>query len=247
MITWGLVAALAIAAPADTITNGRELVQAMHERYVGAWYGTLSFEQRTTFYNLLGRVEREEVWSEYMHLPGRVRVDIGARDQGNLIIFRADSVYQFREGEMVVSEPRIHGLLLLGFDIYHQPPEETMGRLESLGFDLDTMHERQWRNRTVYVAGAVEGDLTSPQFWIDASDLIVVRQIQPAGERGESTSEVQFNKYEPLEGGWISQEVVFLLDGEMRLIEEATNVEANVELDDMIFDPAAVPPPARVQ
>lgn len=246
MIEWGLVAALAMAAPADTITTGRDLVHAMHERYAKTWYRTLSFEQRTTFYNLLGRVEREEVWSEYIHLPGRVRIDVGARDQGNLIIFRADSVYQFREGEMVVSEPRIHGLLLLGFDIYHRLPDETIGRLESLGFDLDTMHERQWRNRGVYVVGAAEGDLVSPQFWIDASDLIFVRQIQPAGEAGNSTAEVQFNKYEPLDGGWMAQEVVFLLDGEMRLIEAATNAQVNVKLDDMIFDPAAVPPPARI-
>jgi hypothetical protein len=240
---WALLAALAFTVQGDTIRDGRDLVRAMHERYSSTWYRTLSFEQRTTFYDVMGQVDREEAWSEYMRLPGRIRIDIGARDQGNYIIFRADSVYQFRNGELAISEPRVHSLLVLGFDVYRAPPDETLARLDSLGFDLSLVREARWQNRAAYVVGAPEGDLASPQFWVDASDLIFVRQIRPAESERGSITEVQFNRYEPIGGGWIAQEVVFLVDGVMRLREEYSNLQPDVKLDDIIFDPVGGPAP----
>jgi hypothetical protein len=136
------------------------------------------------------------------------------------------------------SQPLIHPLLLLGFDAYFLPVEETMTKLKGMGFDLSTLREETWQGRPVYVVGAKAGDLHSAQFWIDKENLYFVRMLRPAGKDKKQTSEIQFNKYEKTkEGGWVAPEVVFLLDGRRTVFEEYTEIRTNVPLDDRFFDP----------
>ena len=82
-------------------------------------------------------------------------------------------------------------------------------KLKGLKFDLSIFREDNWQGRPVYVVGARQGDLHSPQFWIDRKNLYFVRMIRPAGKDGAQTQETQFNKYQKLGGGWMSPEVIF--------------------------------------
>lgn len=235
-----LLAALAVFSQgADPIQDGAALVEAMHERYQGSWYETLTFEQRATFYRADGSVQREQTWSEYMAVPGRLRIEVGAREYGNGIIFRSDSAYQFRAGTTTGATEQVHSLLLLGFDVYRSDPRLTVSKLEALGFDLTRLRTDSWQERPAYVVGAEAGDERSAQFWIDAERLVFVRQILPAGPEGRISSEVQFNRYEPLEGGWVAPEVRFLNDGRLTLLEEYSLIQADIALEDSLFDPAA--------
>jgi hypothetical protein len=61
--------------------------------------------------------------------------------------------------------------------------------------------------------------------------------FRPAGKGGTLTSETQFNKYQRLGGGWMSPEVIFMLDGKTTTTEEYSELHANVRLDDNLFDP----------
>ena len=47
------------------------------------------------------------------------------------------------------------------------------------GFDLSKRHERLYNGRSVIVIGALEGDSTSAQFWLDREHFTVVRIINP--------------------------------------------------------------------
>ena len=96
-------------------------------------------------------------------------------------------------------------LLILGFDVYGQPPERTSTILAEEGFALDRFHTDTWQGRPVYVVGAAPGDLKSRQFWVDAERLLFVRLLQPTGTGGERTTDIHFNKYERVGGGWIAQ------------------------------------------
>ncbi|MEN8144514.1 MAG: hypothetical protein ABFS14_06125 [Gemmatimonadota bacterium] len=221
----------------DPVQDGSALVEAMHERYQSSWYETLTFEQQATFYRSDGSVAREQTWSEYMAVPGRLRIEVGAREYGNGIIFRSDSAYQFQSGAMTGVTRQVHSLLLLGFDVYRSDPRQTVSKLEALGFDLTKLRRAEWQERPAYVVGADEGDELSAQFWVDVERLVFVRQILPAGPEGQIASEVQFNRYEPLEGGWIAPEVRFLNDGRLTLLEEYSLIQANVALEDSLFDP----------
>lgn len=112
-----------------------------------------------------------------------------------------------------------------------------MAKLRQLKFDLSVLREDTWQGRPVYVVGAKAGDLHSPQFWIDKQRLYFVRMFRPAGKDGALTSETRFNKYERLGGGWISPEVVFMIDGQTTTTEAYSEMRANMPLDDNLFDP----------
>ncbi len=73
------LAVLAAApAPPDSISppkDGLELIGQMRQRYLGKWYRTLTFVQKTTLAD--GKVE---TWYEAAELPGKLRIDIAPLD-----------------------------------------------------------------------------------------------------------------------------------------------------------------------
>jgi hypothetical protein len=174
-----------------------------------------------------------------MSLPGKLRIDFDPISDGNGILFVSDSMHRFQQGELKQTQPLIHPLMVLGFDVYGQPAQVTIEKLKKLGIDLSVFREDTWQGRPVYVVGAKAGDLHAMQFWIDKERLYFVRMFQPAGADKSHTQETQFNKYEKLKGGWMSPEVIFLVDGKLRTTEEYSEIRGNVTLDPKLFDPAS--------
>ena len=227
-----------VAASVSTISpppkTGEELVALMRERYVGKWYKTLTFVQKTTFPD--GRIE---TWYEALELPGKLRIDIAPLDSGKTLLFRNDSLYVFEQKKLKASQPLVHPLMVLGFDVYQAPVAETVRKLQGLKFDLSKLHQTTWRGRPTYVVGAAPGDSTSPQFWIDAERLYFVRSLEPSKKDSTVTNETIFDKYVPLAGGWLEMEVLFLANGKQQVKEEYSEPKANVKLDPGIFEPSS--------
>ena len=221
--------------PVESITTGDQLLRAMHQRYAGKWYRTLTFVQRTVE-SPVGGAERRSTWLEAMAVPGRLRIDTD-RAQGNGTLFARDSQFVIRNNQVRIAAAGFNPLLVLGFDVYAMPPARTAEIVRGLGFNLETVREDTWQGRPVYVTGAPAGDLHSHQIWVDKERLVFVRMLQPHAGDPSKTVEYRFNKYEPLAGGWIAPEVEALLDGQRTLFEEYTEMRANVALDDAIFDP----------
>lgn len=142
----------ALIASAQEIRNGDALLRAMHERYEHNWYQTLTFTQKSTTIKPDGTTQ-SEIWHEALMLPGKLRIDIGPLSEGNGIIFAADTVTSFKDGKQVSSRPLVHMLLVLGFDVYGQPPEKTIDQVKQQGFDLTKLHEDTWQGEPVYVVG----------------------------------------------------------------------------------------------
>lgn len=225
------------AAPKEAIKTPEELIQAMHDRYAKSWYKTATFVQKTTNYNADG-TSKSETWYEAMSVPGKLRIDFDPINDGNGMLFVNDTIHRFQQGELKQTLPRIHPLLVLGFDVYGQSVQDTLAKLKQLGFDLSLLREDSWQGRPVYVVGAKADDLRAPQFWIDKEHLYFVRMILPAGPDKSHTQETQFNKYQKLKGGWIAPEVIFMQDGKVRTTEAYTDIRGDVELDPKLFDPA---------
>lgn len=222
--------------------NGQELIQQMHDRYAGKWYRTLTFVQKTTLPN--GAVQ---TWYEAAEIPGKLRIDVAPLDSMNTIIFRNDSIYQFRGGKLDRSQDQIHPLMVLGFDVYGQPVAETLRKLELLTFDLSKLHETTWQGRPTYVVGATAGDTTSAQFWIDKDRLYFVRSLEPSKQKPGVMMDTRFEKYQPMGGGWLEMKVQFLANGERRMLEEYTEPKVNVALDSTIFSTDRWVPPGWVK
>jgi outer membrane lipoprotein-sorting protein len=232
-----LLLLLSIPVLAAKINNGEDLIAEMHKKYTKKWYKTLTFVQKTTFFNPDGTT-RVQIWYEALSLPGKLRIDFDPLDKGNGAIFSDGMQHAFRDGKLARSQPLVHPLLVLGFDVYGQLVEKTVGQLKELGIDLSVLHEETWQGKPAYVVGAKQGDLRSPQFWIDKKNLYFVRLIQPTGKDKANIQETQFNKYQKVKGGgWISPEVIFIVDGKQTLLEEYSDVQTDVSLDKNLFDP----------
>jgi hypothetical protein len=238
-LTWS--PALPVPDPTKP-ANGEQLIKQMHDRYAGKWYRTLTFTQRTSFAD--GRVE---TWYESLELPGKLRIDIAPLDSMNTLLFRNDTLYQFSQGKLKESKPLVHPLMVLGFDVYGAPVAQTVRKLKDLKFDLSKIHERTWQGRRTYVVGAQRGDTVSPQFWIDAERLYFVRSLEPSKKDPTAISDVRFEKYIPLGGGWVETEVLFLANGKQMVKEEYLEPKADVKLDPAIFDPGTWKAPGWVK
>lgn len=231
-----LILLIAPATYAAKIKTTEDLVSAMQKKYGKSWYKTATFVQQTTNYDKDGKA-KVETWYEALSVPGSLRIDFTPVKDGNGILFTDKKSYSFKDGKVDNSRPFVHPLMILGFDIYKLPPAEVMETLKGLKFDLSILREDTWQGRAVYVVGAKQGDLHSPQFWIDQKNLYFVRMLRPTGKDGAQTQETQFNKYQRLGGGWMAPEVIFKVDGQVRTTEGYSEMRANPRLDARLFDP----------
>jgi outer membrane lipoprotein-sorting protein len=217
--------------------NGEELIAQMQKKYAGKWYKTLTFVQKTVFFKPDGTSD-VQIWYEAMSLPGKLRIDIAPLEKGDGILFVDDKLSSIRGGKSLRTQPFIHPLLVLGFDVYGQSAEKTVRQLKELKMDLSILREDVWQGKPVYVVGAKKDDSRSPQFWIEKKNLLFVRLIEPTGKDGANIQEIQFNKYQKIKGGgWISPEVIAIVDGKTVQTEEYTDIQANIPLDEKLFDP----------
>lgn len=215
-----------------TVDGGPALIQAMHDRYSNKWYRTITFTQKTTV-ALPSGGQIVQTWYEAAALPGALRIDTDLPSKGG-VLYARDSSYSFSAGKLVAAAARVNDLLVLGFDVYTQPVAKTEAVLRREGFDLARFHEATWQGRPVYVVGALRGDTSSKQFWVDRERLLFVRMLEN-GRQGHA--DTRFNYYERYGGGWVATEVVQLVNGKRRVMEQYSGVKTDVPLSPELFDP----------
>jgi outer membrane lipoprotein-sorting protein len=224
-----------LPAPAQEIKSGEALLRAMHDRYQQDWYETLTFTQKSITHNPDGTTS-SETWHEALMLPGKLRIDIGPPSENNGMIFVDGKLHVFKDGKLTQTTPFVHMLLVLGFDVYRQPPEKTIEQAKGEGFDLSKLHEETWQGESVYVVGADKGDLKSKQFWIEKKRLLFVRLLQNRGDT--KISDARFLDYRKLSTGWVAAGVELYIDGKEVFSEEYSDIQADPKLNPAVFDPA---------
>jgi hypothetical protein len=224
------------SASQSSIGSTEALLRAMHDRYAGKWYRNLTFVQTSTFYKPDGTVDRAETWREAGLMPGRLRIDTDTAT-GRGVIYANDSLYVFQEGKLARTLDRQNELMVLGFDVYFLSPEQSIAKLQKLGFDLTKFRRELHEGREYYVVGAGANDLTSKQFWIDAEYLLFWRVFLPPRQPGAKLQEIRFQNYKQHGGGWVAEEVDFLEDGKRTFFERYADVKTNTKLDESVFDP----------
>jgi hypothetical protein len=208
----------------------------MHDRYAGKWYRTLTFRQATTQSATPGGPERKTTLYETLMLPGRLRIDTDL-ERGTGILFANDSQYNVLNNTVRRSAAGHNVLLVLGFDVYGQPPARTAEVLKSLGFPMQPVREGTFEGRPVWIAGGGPNDLHSPQFWVDKERLVFVRLLQPYVVEPSKTQEIRFEDYRPAGGGWVAARVVGSVDGQRFLLEEYDDIRVDPQVNPALFDP----------
>ena len=222
-------AASAAAAQHNETPAGVAVLEQVYQRYAHTRFRTVSFLQKTTFPD--GRVEW---WYEAESIPGKARVDIAPFENRNASIFRGDSAYVWRNGELTRRPGPLAATMWTLMDMYAVPPAQTAAALRRRNFDLSKVHEKIHEGRPVIVIGAHEGDTTSAQFWLDKERLYTVKMIvpTPAGRRVTDVSKHTFQN-----GGWIEGQIVVFINGNMTLHEEYHDIRTNVTLPPDFFGP----------
>jgi len=200
--------------------DGKELVNAMYDKYEGKWYRYFTFSQEMEFYRNDSVIKRE-VWHE-AYAPGSLVIRFGAKNSRNGRLYRDFTVHSFHEGQAPQQSPRVHELLLVGLDIYFLKPERTVKILDSLGYNLSKIREDDFGGRRVYVVGADKGDERGRQFWIDAERLYMHRIVYTQKEK---TNDVVFGDYTKIDGNWIAKTIIFKTDGKLSLIEKYYDIK----------------------
>ena len=232
-----LAAVMTVAAAPQSTTpaSGRELVERMHAAYDGKWFRTLTFVQKTTIVRADdSRVE--QTWFESMKSPDTLRIDVAPLSNGNGTLNKPDSVVVIRGGKPTTTRPDGNPFLPFVAGIYTQPVDRSMAQLAAQHFDMSVVRAGEFMGRRTFIVGARNADdLTSPQFWIDAENLVAVRVLLPSGA---SVLDIVLDGYQKSGASWVATKVSMSAGGKLRQLEEYTDVKTDVDLPADLFDPA---------
>jgi hypothetical protein len=230
-----LLLTMAVAS-AQEVQSGAALLRAMHDRYQANWYETLTFTQKSTTYKPDGS-SSVETWYEALQLPGKLRIDVGPPRNGNGFVLVDGTVKIFKDGKESGTRPLVNILLVLGFDVYRQPPQTTANIVKSEGYDLTKMHQDTWEGQPAYVVGADKGDLNSKQFWVEKNRLLFLRVIEPSQGDPKKMDDIRFTDYRKLASGWVAARVEVYSENRKVFSEDYSDIQSDLKLDPAVFDP----------
>lgn len=227
-----LLLCLSARAPQTSVS----LLQKMYARYYGKWAKTLSFDQTTERYRNDSLVN-SSTWYEYMLYPDKLRIDIGSKNNGNFIIFRADSSYYFKGNKQVRATKDENELTFFLGGMYFVPFGDVKAHFEALHYDLSKFHVSTWKGKPAYVIGANSDNEKVNQLWIDKKDLYAVRFIKYDNNTKE---EGWFENQIAENGGWSETLCTFFINDKKLQVEKYHNVIAGGDIDAEMFDVSKV-------
>ena len=228
-------------APAQAA--GEQAIRAIHKRWNGNTYRTLTFVQETQY----GDGRPSEIWFESMKAPGLLRIDINPGDStARMMLFRNDSVYQSRPGRPLIARPYVHPLMVLFTDISSSDPAVTIAKVAKMGFDLTKSRDDVFLGKPVTVIGAGPGDSTSSQFWIEKDRQLVVRLLEKERQPGAGPSDTRVLQYARAGRGFVESEIVFYQGGKLQQRELYNEIKPDATLDDSIFQPVPANVPSWI-
>ena len=238
------LAACALAGrsvPASPAT-GTDVLRAMRARYDGRWYRTLTFVQKTTTFDVAGK-PTVTTWYESIRSPEggttQLRIDTGDPTDGNGVLYTADSLRMFRGGKQVAQRAGGNTILPLVQAAYVQPLEKTLAEMAATKVDFTRPTVTgTWEGRPVWMVGAASAsDTTSPQFWVDAEKLMVVRAIY-SPVAGAPVMDMRLGAIKPAGRALLATRFEFRVQGKVVQTEDYLDWRADAALSDGLFDAA---------
>jgi hypothetical protein len=220
----------------DAPKTGDQIIRAMHDRYAKTWYHTLTFSQRTIMHPKPDTTVTE-IWNEAALFPGRLRIDLLRNADTIEAMYVGDSLFIWHHDSVRARRKSRNIFMIMGFDVYTQPVEQTLAVLASEHYAMAPVREDTWMGHPVYVIGAGAGDLHSNQLWIEKNRLLFVRAIQPDLRDTSKVGDYRFENYVRVPGGWLSETVETFFNGRLTQREEYFNVKTNPNVEPGLFTP----------
>jgi outer membrane lipoprotein-sorting protein len=213
----------------NTINSTESLFKAMKQKYDGKWFKNYTFKQLTIRYDAEGIMTDSTMWYESVGYPSFFRIDRDI-EQKNYVVYRNDSTYNFRDGELYESldKPATH--LLFKGGLYFMSLDESLEKLKKYNYKSNKFRKDVFKGQQAYVVG----DSTN-QFWLHAKDFYCLRRIYTT-ENGNKV-DVVYDDFKKLDNGWVEQKVTFYVNGVERLNEFYKDIKTRPEFDPRIYNP----------
>lgn len=211
--------------------NGYDLIDRMYNANKSNWYETLCFSQEVLRYRN-DSIVATEVWHEAYQSPGNLIIKFNDWNSGNGLLFTNDSIYSYRDGTPESVRHRIHDLVVLGLDINNIPPLTTAERAVKCGYNLDIIHEGTCMGRDAWIVG----DTTGNCFWADRESFLFLKMRRRSGE---NSREVEFARYENINGYPVATEIRFYdNNGVLNMVEKYFNIMPGCKVPASTFIPS---------
>jgi hypothetical protein len=215
----------------DKIT-GEKVLAKMHKRYTGKWYKNFTFTQTTQMFKN-DSLTKTTTWYETIVFPDYFRITIGEPNDGNAVIYKKDSSYNFRKGKLVQKGLRNEDIPFLLGGMYFIPFDSVKSKMKTEGYDITKAHESVWEGKKVYVIGSETDDEKTSQLWIDKEKLVVVRFVKYLPTMKQ---DARMSGHQKFGKAWSETEVVFYLNDKLYQKEKYYNCKVNTEVDMGLFD-----------
>ncbi|MGY6562934.1 MAG: hypothetical protein ACXITV_12600 [Luteibaculaceae bacterium] len=212
-----------------------DIIADMHTKWQSNWPKNMQFEQYVYFFENDSMV-RTEIWQEVLHSPQNLHIRFNGFETGSGMLFTNDSIFTFKNFTLVNAQKKVHQLLLLGFDVYHQSPNVTNQKLLELGFSLKESHQFVFEGDTIVVVGTNQkDDVESNQFWINKQQLYLERIILT---NNNSKSDITFENYQWIENYPVATALTFKVNDKLIMREEYFNISFPAEVNENLFKPS---------
>jgi hypothetical protein len=213
--------------------NGLEVIGGMRWAHPSRELRSLAFTITTTQYVAdSSTIGRSRV---YAALPGKLRVEQLPSNRTGYVRVR-QRVAVFERGRRVSTLSRVDLSVLLAYDVFAQAIDTTIMWLDSARVRFGLLRRDELEGRTVWVVGALEGDTTSAQFWVDAERWRVLRVIQREPRTPAEISDLRFTDFTDLLDVPVPTQIRLYRAGKLVQQQEISNLVANPSLPSRAFD-----------
>jgi hypothetical protein len=202
--------------------NGYDILKKMHTTFYKGPCKSYTFSQKNTHYKN-DTVSGHSVWHEAIEFPDKFRIDFGEKAEGNYVVFRNDSVYNFKKNALAKMRADSNTLLLILGGLYYRNLEDVVNRLKAAEYKLETLSLQKWNSEEVYVIGALEGDLKSNQIWVNKKTLQVERILEKMN--ATDIMDMRFEAHQAWCKGSVETKVSFRRNGKLEQVEEYYDLE----------------------
>jgi outer membrane lipoprotein-sorting protein len=209
--------------------TGEDLLRAMHKKYAGNYCKTVQFEQKTTRY-VDDLVTDTAYWYEWISYPDKFRIDFGTKYGGNCVIFKHDSVYNYKKHQLVKTGHDENDLLLILGGMYFRKFENVIVRLKKQGYDLSKIQSLSLNGQDCFVIGAED----SHRIWVDKKDLKVIGLKTKLNEK--DWLEIYFDAFQKSCKGFTETKVTAKKNGKLEQLEEYQNIKTSIVIPDSLFN-----------
>lgn len=212
--------------------NGLEVVGAMRRAHPAGALRAVSFT--ATIREPREDTTRVRTATVVVAFPGKYRLAYWSSKSG--VVRDRDRLAVFEGGKRIASASRVDVAQLLAYDVFAQRIDSTIRLLDIARVRLGLLRRDRWDGHRVLVVGALAGDTTSTQFWVDEDRWRVLRVIQRDPRRPNERLDIRYSDFDDVMRVPLPTRIEIYRNGRLLQAHTITGLVANPTVPSRAFD-----------